>query len=109
LTAEVDEDTVQQRFGSMHVEISTGEMRAGRDGYSRDSANSESRGDRVPYVCALYKQWCTIYLRCIGVLVLALYNRTAMSPTYDALKLPEGIKTVLITGAGGERSTYLLQ
>lgn len=89
----------------MHVEISTGEMRAGRDGYSRDSANSESRGDGVllclPTVLPLYKQWCTIYLRCIGALVI--YHRTAMSPTYDALKLPEGIKTVLITGAGGER------
>ena len=25
-----------------------------------------------------------------------------MSPTYNAVKLPEHIKTVLITGAGGE-------
>jgi len=24
-----------------------------------------------------------------------------MSPTYDALKLPEHVKTVLLTGAGG--------
>lgn len=27
---------------------------------------------------------------------------TKQTPTYDALKLPEHIKTVLLTGAGGE-------